>query len=290
MIQNNKIVFRIQCVDQKGIIAAVSSFFYQAGFNILSCEQFTDSNQGMYYMRIAIDGNDLKTSKSDLEAQFGAFAQNYSLDWRVNYMSEKQNVAILVSKTSHCLYDILEKHSEGLLDCNIPLIIANHPDLENIANQFKIPFYCLSVTPETKATQEQQVIELLEKHHVDLIVMARYMQILTDTFIQHFPNRIINIHHAFLPAFKGANPYRRAYDRGVKMIGATAHYATADLDEGPIIDQDVERVSHIFSPKKLSLLGAEIERKVLSSAVKSHLDCRIIVTGNKTIVFPEINE
>jgi formyltetrahydrofolate deformylase len=191
----------------------------------------------------------------------------------------------MVSKTSHCLYDLLQKKQEEDLTCEIPLIISNHPDLEFVADQFKIPFYCLPVTKETKKEQEQKVLELLSKHHIDLIVMARYMQILTEDFINAYPNRIINIHHAFLPAFQGARPYFRAYERGVKLIGATAHYATGDLDEGPIIDQDVERVTHECSPDDLKRIGKDIERRVLSNAVRAHLDNQIIVTNNRTIVF-----
>ena len=210
--------------------------------------------------------------------------------WSLHYASDVANTAILVSKASHCLFDLLERQHQQKIKTHIPLIISNHPDLEYLADQFRMPFYYLPVDRSNKAEQEAQVRELLQRHHVDLVVLARYMQILSPEFVAHYPGRIINIHHAFLPAFKGANPYRRAYERGVKMIGATARYATDDLDEGPIIEQDVARVSHASNPASLASIGADIERTVLTRAVRSHLEHRIIVTGNRTIVFPESGE
>ena len=194
-------------------------------------------------------------------------------------------MAIMVSKTSHCLYDLLVRCEDGFLPCEVPLIISNHPDLESVADRFHIPYYCCPIKNKDKAAQEAQVIELCDKHHIDLVVMARYMQVLSDDFIAHFKGNIINIHHAFLPAFQGGNPYNRAWERGVKMIGATAHYATADLDEGPIIEQDVERVSHEHSPADLREIGRDIERRVLTRAVKAHLEHRVITAGLRTIVF-----
>ncbi|MDA3835085.1 MAG: formyltetrahydrofolate deformylase, partial [Spirochaetales bacterium] len=193
--------------------------------------------------------------------------------------------ALLVSKTAHCLYDLLMRKQEGDIKSEIPLIISNHPDLEHIADQYKIPFYCIPVA-ENKIDQEKQIIDLLNKHHIDLIVLARYMQILSPDFISTYDGRIINIHHAFLPAFQGANPYLRAYQRGVKMIGATAHYATEDLDQGPIIEQDVVRVNHELTPAGLKHIGKDVERLVLFRAVQAHLQHRVIISGNRTIVFP----
>jgi len=279
------IIFLIQSPDSKGLLAGITNFFYKKNFNILNCQQHTDIHTAEYFMRIKLDMKDLKTSRTELENSFSLFAEKFSLQWSVHYSDRKPRMAIMVSKTSHCLYDLLQKKQEEDLTCEIPLIISNHPDLEFVADQFKIPFYCLPVTKETKKEQEQKVLELLSKHHIDLIVMARYMQILTEDFINAYPNRIINIHHAFLPAFQGARPYFRAYERGVKLIGATAHYATGDLDEGPIIDQDVERVTHECSPDDLKRIGKDIERRVLSNAVRAHLDNQIIVTNNRTIVF-----
>jgi len=281
----NDIIFLIQSPDSKGLLAGITDFFYRKNFNILNCQQHTDVYTAKYFMRIKLDMNDLKTSRTELEQSFDGFAKQFKLEWSVHYSDKKPKMAVMVSKTAHCLYDILQKKQENDLRCEIPLIISNHPDLEFVADQFKIPFYCLPVSRETKCEQEQKVKSLLSKHHIDLIVMARYMQILTEDFIISYPNKIINIHHAFLPAFQGARPYFRAYERGVKLIGATAHYATADLDEGPIIDQDVERVSHESTPEDLKRIGKDIERRVLSKAVRAHLDNQIIVTSNRTIIF-----
>lgn len=286
-MSENRITFLIQCADSKGIIAKVTTFFYEEGFNILTCQQFTDNVQDAYFMRVSLDARDLSYSRQELSDKFGQLAEVLNLEWRVYYSEDRKNVAVLASKTSHCLFDLLEKHSEGKLNCHIPLVISNHTDVKSVADQFNIPFYHLPVTADNWGEQQNEIKRLLQFHKVDLVVLARFMRIMSPEFIQDYQRRIINIHHAFLPAFQGANPYRRAYERGVKMIGATAHYATDDLDEGPIIEQDVERVSHASSPAGLAQIGSEIERKVLSKAVKFHLDHRIIVTGNRTIVFPE---
>jgi formyltetrahydrofolate deformylase len=236
-------------------------------------------------MRIKIDLSDMQMSRRDLEGKFGALAEELQLDWQVHYSDYVPKVAILVTKTSHNLHDLLVKHQEGELHCEIPLIISNHPNLEYMADWFRIPFYCLAVTKETKQQQEAKVLDLLEKHRIDLVIMARYMQILSEEFIAKFPLRIINIHHAFLPAFEGGNPYVRAYERGVKMIGATAHYATAELDKGPIIEQDVVRIDHEKTPDDLKRIGAEVERVVLTRAVKAHLEHRVMVHGHRVILF-----
>ncbi len=281
----NKIVFLIQCPDQKGLMAGITDFFAKRGYNILHCQQHTDLQQGRYFMRIAVDMQDLKSSRQELEEQFGTFAEPLSLSWSVHYTDQVPRIALMVSKTSHCLYDIIFRQKEGDITCSIPLIISNHPDLEYVSDQFRIPFYCLPISKENKPEQEKQVQQLLKKHHVDVVVLARYMQILSPEFLEACPGSIINIHHAFLPAFQGANPYRRAYERGVKMIGATAHYATADLDQGPIIEQDVVRVNHELSPQGLRKVGKDVERQVLSRALQAHLEHRVIVSGNRTIVF-----
>ena len=287
---DTNVVFLIRCDDQRGLIAKISSFFYERNYNILSCQQFTDEIQNEYFMRIKLDGQGVSFTRKELAQQFKALAEALHLTWSVHYASEVANTAILVSKASHCLFDLLERQHQQKIKTHIPLIISNHPDLEYLADQFQIPFYCLPVDRSNKGEQGAQLRDLLQRHHVDLVVLARYMQILSPEFVAHYPGRIINIHHAFLPAFKGANPYRRAYERGVKMIGATAHYATDDLDEGPIIEQDVARVSHASNPASLSSIGADIERTVLTRAVRSHLEHHIIITGNRTIVFPESGE
>ena len=284
------VTFLIKCPDQKGLVAKITTFFYEKGFNILSCQQYANAIEDTYFMRIRLNAAGTNISKEALENNFLELAAPLKLDWSVNYGDKKQNMAIMVSHTSHNLYDLLERQKEGLLDCNITMVISNHDKLRHIAEMFKVPFYYLPVTKETKTVQEAQVIELLDANNVDLVVMARYMQILSSDFINHYPERIINIHHSFLPAFQGANPYKKAYERGVKLIGATAHYATEDLDEGPIIEQDVEPVTHESTPTTLKRIGADIERLVLARAVKNHLNNQIIVSGNRAIVFPEAGE
>ena len=284
------VTFLIKCPDQKGLVAKITTFFYAKGFNILSCQQYANAIEDTYFMRIRLNAAGTNISKEALENNFIELAVPLKLDWSVNYGDKKQNMAILVSHTSHNLYDLLERQKEGLLDCNITMVISNHDKLRHIAEMFKVPFYYLPVTKETKKVQEAQVIELLDANKVDLVIMARYMQILSSDFINHYPERIINIHHSFLPAFQGANPYKKAYERGVKLIGATAHYATEDLDEGPIIEQDVEPVTHESTPTTLKRIGADIERLVLARAVKNHLNNQIIVSGNRAIVFPEAGE
>ncbi len=285
MKNNNTITFLIKSTDAKGLVSEITSFFYQRNFSILSCKQHSDTIIERYFMRIVIDKDDLKISRRQLENEFAEFAEQFSLEWKVNYSDKLKRVAILVSNASHCLYHLMSKLNEGELNCEVPLIISNHPKLEYIAEQFTIPYYCLPVTKGAREEQEQQIVDLIEKHHIDLIIMARYMQILSNDFVSRYSGRIINIHHAFLPAFEGANPYKRAYERGVKMIGATAHYATPELDKGPIIDQDVERVSHENNPEDLKRIGKDIESVVLTRAVKAHLDDRIIVNDNRTVIF-----
>ena len=279
-----QVVFLIQTADRKGLLAEISSFFYNSGFNILQCRQFSDIRAGRYFMRIALELN-AEITRRELEEAFARFAEKLELEYSVHHLEAKQNVALMVSKASHCLYDLLMHADEGDLVCNIPLIISNHPDLEYVADRFNVPYFCCPMEKGKKAEQEAKVLELLRSHRIDLVVMARYMQILSDDFIAHYPQRIINIHHAFLPAFQGGNPYERAWERGVKMIGATAHYATADLDEGPIIEQDVERISHMDMPEDLKQIGKDIERRVLTRAVRAHLEHRVIVSGRRTIVF-----
>ena len=279
-----KAIFLIQTDDRKGLLASVVDFFYSRGYNILKCQQHTDSFEKRFFMRIELDASDMKTSRKELEDEFAVLASSLSLEWSCHWTDYKTRMAILVSKTSHCLYDLLSRQHEGELNAEIPLIISNHPDLERVAEQFRIPYYCLPVGDDKKA-QEEKVRELLRKFHIDLVVLARYMQILSSDFTDEWKNRIINIHHAFLPAFQGANPYKRAYERGVKMIGATAHYASEDLDQGPIIEQNVVRVSHELTPEGLREVGKDCEKQVLSTAVKAHLEHRIIVYQNRTIVF-----
>lgn len=279
-----KIIFLLQSEDRKGLLSAAVNWFYGAGFNILHCQQHTDSYENMYYMRIELDASDMQTSRRDLEKQFSLFAEEMKFTWSCHYSDYTPRIAILVSKTSHCLFDLISRQLEGELKCEIPLIISNHPDLEKVANQFRIPYYYFPVGDDKRA-QEEKISDLLKRFDIDLIVLARYMQILTPEFTEEWKGKVINIHHAFLPAFQGANPYLRAYERGVKMIGATAHYATEDLDKGPIIEQDVVRVNHELTPHGLKEVGKDVEKRVLASAVKAHLENRIIIHDNRTIVF-----
>jgi formyltetrahydrofolate deformylase len=280
----DKIIFLIQSEDKKGILSDIVNYFYSKNFNILHCQQHTDSYENRYFMRIELDAKDLLTTRKEMEEEFAVFADSHGFSWSCHYSDYKARVAILVSKTSHCLFDLVSRNIEGDLKCEIPLIISNHPDLEKVANQFRIPYYYLPVNGD-KEKQEQKIRDLLKRFDIDLVVLARYMQILSPEFTREWTGKIINIHHAFLPAFQGANPYLRAYERGVKMIGATAHYATEDLDKGPIIEQDVVRVNHELTPQGLKEVGKDVERRVLAKAVQAHLESRIIIWQNRTIVF-----
>lgn len=280
------IVFLIQCADKKGLLANITSFFSERQYNILHCQQYTDVIDGQYFMRLKLE-DEGQLSQQQLESQFSTYADSIGLTWSVRYAAQPYRVALLVTKASHCPYDLLLREHEGELACDIPLIIGNHTDLEPMAKQFNKPFYHLPITKDTKPQQEAQIKALLTEYDIDLVVMARYMQILSEEFVEEFAGRIINIHHGFLPAFQGARPYHQAYDRGVKIIGATSHYATADLDQGPIIEQDVERVRHDNSPEQLVMIGKDIERLVLARAVKAHIEHRIIIAGRRTIVFSE---
>ena len=280
------IVFLIQCADQKGLVAGSTGFFASRGYNILHCQQYTDTKNSRYFMRLKLEDED-QLAHSELEAAFCQQAAEMALTWSVRYSETPYRVALLVTKASHCPFDLLLREYEGELKCEIPLIIGNHNDLADMARQFGKPFYHLPISHDTKAQQEQQIRTLLAEYQIDLVVMARYMQILSEDFVEEFAGKVINIHHGFLPAFQGAKPYHQAYDRGVKLIGATAHYATAELDEGPIIEQDVERVRHDNSPADLVMIGKDIERLVLARAVKAHIEHRIIISGRRTIVFAE---
>jgi formyltetrahydrofolate deformylase len=284
------VTFLIKCPDQKGLVAKITNFFFEKGFNIVSCQQYVNAIENTYFMRIRLNAAGTNITKKQLEQSFLELAIPLQFSWSVNYGDIKKNVAILVSHTSHNLYDLLERYKEGILDCSVKMVISNHTKLKPIADMFQVPFYYLPVNSDNKSIQESQLTQLLDENQIDLIILARYMQILSADFINKYPEKIINIHHSFLPAFQGANPYLRAYERGVKLIGATAHYATQDLDEGPIIEQDVKPVTHESTPTTLKRIGADIEKLVLAKAVKNHLNNQIIVSGNRAIVFPETGE
>ena len=277
----------IHCeADRPGIVAAVSNFFYNHGANITALDQHsTDPVGGSFFLRLEFQTPNLDVGRQMLEDAFQqAVASRYDMDWKISYSADTKKTAIFVSKYDHALLELLWRWKRGELDTDICMVISNHPDLKEAVEQFGIPYHHIAVTKENKTEAEAQVIDML-KGKVDLIILARYMQILSADFCQQFPNQIINIHHSFLPAFAGANPYRKAYEKGVKLIGATAHYVTADLDEGPIIEQDTVRVNHRYNAAELMELGRDVERNVLARAVKWHLEDRIIVDKNKTIVF-----
>lgn len=278
-------VLLVSCADRRGLVAGLAQTLHGHGANILSADQHRDESVGQFFQRIEFDVSELLTDKATLEQAIREVAERFGMTYQLTYRSNLPKVAIFVSKYDHCLYDLLWRHQSGELPCQVRFIISNHQDLAPIAAQFGIEFRYFPITKETKAAQERAEVELLQSEGIDLIVLARYMQILSNDFIQHFPHQIINIHHSFLPAFVGGKPYHQAHERGVKLIGATAHYATVDLDEGPIIEQDVQRTSHKDAVDDLVRKGRDVERAVLGRAVRWHLEHRVLVWGNKTVVF-----
>ncbi len=274
----------ISCPDQKGLVAKIANFIYANGGNIIHADQHTDFAAGLFLTRLEWQLEGFNLPRDIIGTAFNAIAQPLQANWQLHFSDTVPRIAIWVSKQDHCLYDLLWRQRSQELNVDIPLMISNHPNLGAIAEQFNIDYHYSPITQDTKQDQEKKQLELLKKHKIDLVVLAKYMQVLSLEFIAQFPT-IINIHHSFLPAFAGANPYQRACDRGVKIIGATAHYATADLDEGPIIEQDVVRVSHRDSVEDLIRKGKDLERVVLARAVRLHLKNRVLVYGNRTVVF-----
>jgi len=279
------LILHINCPDQRGIIAQFTGILYDHGANVLNLEQHVEPDEKLFFMRIHSNIKNMEISEDILHEILMAQVSKMNANIQFYYPENRQRMAIFVTKESAPLYDLLIKHQSGELPCEIPCVISNHEDLEEIARQFNIPFYYLPVASETKDEQENAVRELMAKENIEMLVLARYMQILSSEFVADFHGRIINIHHGFLPAFKGNHPYRKAWERGVKMIGATAHYVTTDLDEGPIIEQDVVPVNHQHSVKEMVQAGRDVERRVLTSAVKAHLEHRIILDGRRTIIF-----
>ena len=285
MFTENTARLLITCEDRPGIVQAVSSFLYHQGANITALDQYaTEAQGGQYFMRVEFELEHLATR---LETFTSTFAKNvadkYAMDWKLNSVSDVKKVGILVSKVDHALLELLWRHSRGSMPCEITQVISNHETLRDKVERFGIPFHVVPVDKDNKVEAYAKIDEMMQGN--DLLVLARYMQILSEDFVEKWPQKIINIHHSFLPAFVGANPYKQAHEKGVKLIGATAHYVTADLDQGPIIEQDVERVSHDYSIEQLRELGEDVERNVLARAVRWHLEDRVIVDGNKTIVF-----
>ena len=278
-------ILLLNCPDRKGIVAAIANFLLQLDANILHADQHQDRDLSLFFTRIEFTLDPTRCSEDHFRANFAPLALQFHMNWHLHYTDTRPNVAIFVSSYLHCLADLLHRHQSGELPCNLALIVANHPDAQPLADFYRIPFHLLPVTADTKPQIEARQLDLLQHHAIDLVILARYMQVLSPEFVRAYPQRIINVHHSFLPAFTGARPYHAAFARGVKLIGATSHYVTADLDEGPIIEQDVTRVSQNDQLAGLIQKGRDLERLVLSRAVRWHLNQRILSYANKTVVF-----
>src|SRR5262245_35936959 len=278
-------ILLIDCPDRKGIVATVGEFLYRHNANILHADQHQDAERGLFLMRVEWDLAGFDLGLDDCVRQFAPIAERFQMRWRIERSDEPHRVALFVSKYDHCLVDLLYRHQSGELVCDIPLVVSNHDGARRWAEFYGVPFYHIPVESGQKAEAEARQLALLAEHHIDLVVLARYMQVLSAEFVIQYPYRIINVHHSFLPAFSGARPYHRAFERGVKLIGATSHYATQDLDEGPIIEQDVVRVSHRDGLEDLLQKGRDLEKMVLSRAVRWHIDHRILIYDRKTVVF-----
>jgi formyltetrahydrofolate deformylase len=279
-------ILLMHCPDRQGIVAKVTEFLDNNNGNVVYLEQYTDPEEKIFFMRIEWELENFLIPRNKIADFFGTqIAAKFDMKWWLNFSDQKSRMAIFVSKMSHCMFDILSRYQAGEWTVEIPLIISNHPDLEPVSKRFGIPFYFFDITKDNKIEQEKKELELLKETNVNLIVLARYMQILSPHFIDTYPDKIINIHHSFLPAFPGAKPYHSAYEKGVKVIGATSHYVTPELDTGPIIAQDVTRISHTDSINNLIRKGQDLEKIVLSRAVYAHLQHKILVFSNKTIVF-----
>lgn len=282
----NTAILLIHCPDKEGIVAAVTDFLFRNHGNVIELEQHVDKDSKTFFMRVEWELENFTIEKSKIDDYFGTLVgRKFEMSWKLHFSDKNPRMAIFVSKASHCLYDILSRYQSKEWAVEIPLIISNHQNLEYIAERFDIPFYHVPITKDNKAEQEVKHLQLLAEHDIDVIILARYMQIISDNFITHFPNRIINIHHSFLPAFIGAKPYHQAFERGVKIIGATSHYVTQELDAGPIIAQDVAKITHKESVQELILKGKDLEKLVLSTGIALHLQHKILPYGNKTIIF-----
>jgi formyltetrahydrofolate deformylase len=282
----NSAILLLACPDRKGLVATISDFVFRHNGNIIHANEHADEQSNLFLMRVEFDPAGFDISLSEFKKYFASIAEKYQMNWRLAQSSHRPKMAVLVSKYDHCLVDLLYRHKSGELACEIPVIISNHPDNKPIADFYKIPYVVVAVLKENKQGAEQKILTLLRQHQPDFVVLARYMQILPAEFLTEYPQRIINIHHSVLPAFVGAKPYHQAFERGVKLIGATCHYVTEVLDDGPIIEQDVVRISHNDSLGDLLRKGRDLEKVVLSRAVRWHIENRILVYGNKTVVFP----
>ncbi|MEV6649154.1 formyltetrahydrofolate deformylase [Streptomyces sp. NPDC051219] len=282
--QPEQYVLTVTCPDKQGIVHAVSSYLFMTGCNIEDSQQFGDHGTGLFFMRVHFSAEPPVTLEK-LRASFAAIGDSFRMDWQIHHASERMRIVLMVSKFGHCLNDLLFRSSIGALPVEIAAVVSNHRDFEELVGSYGIPFRHIPVTRETKAAAEAELLALVRDERVELVVLARYMQVLSDDLCKQLNGRIINIHHSFLPSFKGAKPYHQAHERGVKLIGATAHYVTADLDEGPIIEQEVERVGHQVTPEQLVAIGRDVECQALARAVKWHSEHRVLLNGRRTVVF-----
>lgn len=280
-----QLILKFSCQDQPGIVASVASLFSLQGFNIRESSQFEDVHTRRFFMRTVLESVEGPKKVADVRSAFSAVAARYGMNWSIHDGAYRKRVMIAVSQWGHCLNSLLNSWKQGALPVDIVGVVSNHKDMQGLVDWYGLPYHYLPVTSETKREQEEKIISLMQETDADMLVLARYMQILSDTMCEKLAGRAINIHHSFLPGFKGAKPYHQAYDRGVKLIGATAHFVTAELDEGPIIEQSVERVSHAQTPEQLVEIGRDIESVVLQRAVRWHAENRVLLNGNKTVVF-----
>jgi formyltetrahydrofolate deformylase len=281
----NTAILLISCRDRRGLVASISDFVFRHNGNILHADEHGDAESGIFLMRVEFDPSQFDIPLAEFARHFAPIAEKFEMQWRLAQSSFRPKMAVLVSKYDHCFADLLYRHKSGELTCDIPLVISNHPDNQQLADFYKIPFFVVPVGKDNKRQAEEKILTLLRHHDPDFLVLARYMQVLSESFVDKYPSRIINIHHSFLPAFVGAKPYHQAFERGVKLIGATSHYVTNVLDDGPIIEQDVVRISHRDTLEDLLQKGRDLEKVVLSRAVRWHIENRVLLYGNKTVVF-----
>jgi formyltetrahydrofolate deformylase len=278
-------VLTLSCPDRPGIVHAVASFLLVTGCNILASQQYGDPDTRLFFMRVHVAATEPGVSVESLRNGFEAVGTSFHMSWQIHDASVRMPIMLMVSKFGHCLNDLLFRHSIGALPVSIPVVVSNHQDFAELTASYGVPFMHLPVTRDTRAEQEERILDLVERHHIELVVLARYMQVLSEDLCKRLEGRIINIHHSFLPSFKGAKPYHQAHERGVKLIGATAHYVTANLDEGPIIEQEVSRVDHTMTPERLVAVGRDVECQALARAVKWHTEHRVLLNGQRTVVF-----
>ncbi|MGB0130542.1 formyltetrahydrofolate deformylase [Chlorobium sp.] len=278
-------ILLLSCPDRAGLVSRISHFIYERGGNILDLDEHVDTVEKMFFIRVSWSTANFSIPAAELHEAFSPLAKEFGASWKIRLGDRKMRVALFVSRYDHCLQELLWRHSIGEFAIDVPLIVSNHADLEPLARRYGIPFHHVPVTAASKMETEREELELLERHDIDTVVLARYMQVLSPQFVERYPARIINIHHSFLPAFVGSSPYRQAYERGVKIIGATSHYVTEDLDQGPIIEQDIVRISHKDTLDDLIRKGRDLERLVLARALRLHSEHRILVNGKKTVAF-----